>query len=74
MIDKLSRLRDEYLALDEKRRKSPYGAELLAEMEQLNEALNQIEANIETTYKDRLYGTKRKRFIDKVRSWLDWIP
>ena len=74
MIDKLSRLRDEYLALDDKQRKSPYGAELLAEMEQLNEALNQEEANIEITYKNRLYGTKRQRFIDKIRRRLDRIP
>lgn len=74
MIDKLSRLRDEYCKLDDERRESPYGAELLAEMEQLNEALNQEEAKIETTYKDRLYGTKRQRFIDKVRRWLGRLP
>ena len=74
MIDKLSRLRDEYRELDEKQRKSTYGEELLAEMEQLNEALNQEEANIEITYKNRLYGTKRQRFIDKVRRWLDRLP
>ena len=74
MIDKLSRLRDEYRELDEKQRKSTYGEELLAEMEQLNEALNQEEANIEITYKNRLYGTKRQRFIDKVRRWLGRLP
>ena len=74
MIDKLSRLRDEYRLLDEEQRKSPYGVELLSEMEQLNEELKQIEANIEIQYKNRLYGIKRQRFIDKVRRWLGRIP
>lgn len=74
MIDKLSRMRYEYRELDEEQRKSPYGAELLAEIEQLNEELKRVEANIEITYKDRLYGTKRQRFIDKVRSWLGRLP
>lgn len=74
MIDKLSRLRDEYRELDEKKRKSPYGVELLAEMEQLNEELKQVESNIEIEYKNRLYGIKRQRLIDKVRRWLDRLP
>lgn len=74
MIDKLSRLRDEYRELDEKKRKSPYGVELLAEIEQLNEELKQVESNIEIEYKNRLYGIKRQRLIDKVRRWLDWLP
>lgn len=74
MIDKLSRLRDEYRLLDEEQRKSPYGVELLSEMEQLNEELKQIEANIEIQYKNRLYGIKRQRFIDKVRRWLGRLP
>lgn len=74
MIDKLSQLRDEYRVLDNEQKESPYVYELLAEMELLNEALNQEEAKIEITYKDRLYGTKRQRFIDKVRRWLDRIP
>lgn len=74
MIDKLSRLRDEYRELNEKKRKSPYGVELLAEMEQLNEELKQVESNIEIEYKNRLYGIKRQRLIDKVRRWLGRIP
>ena len=74
MIDKLSRLRDEYRSLDEEQRESTYGVELLSEIEQLNEELKQIEANIEIEYKNRLYGIKRQRFIDKVRRWLGWIP
>ena len=74
MIDELSRLRDEYRELDEKKRKSPYGVELLAEMEQLNEELKQVESNIEIEYKNRLYGIKRQRLIDKVRRWLDRLP
>ena len=74
MIDKLSRLRDEYRSLDEEQRESPYGVELLSEMEQLNEELKQIEANIEMEYKNRLYGIKRQRFIDKVRRWLGRLP
>ena len=74
MIDKLSRLRDEYRALDDEQRKSPYCVELLAEIEQLNEALNQEEAKIEITYKNRLYGIKRQRFVDKIRRWLDRLP
>ena len=74
MIDKLSRMRDEYRGLDEKKRKSPYGVELLAEMEQLNEELKQVESNIEIEYKNRLYGIKRQRLIDKVRRWLGRLP
>ena len=74
MIDKLSRMRDEYRGLDKKKRKSPYGVELLAEMEQLNEELKQVESNIEIEYKNRLYGIKRQRLIDKVRRWLDRLP
>ena len=74
MIDKLSRLRDEYRELDEKNRKSTYGVELLAEMEQLNEELKQVESNIEIEYKNRLYGIKRQRLIDKVRRWLGRLP
>ena len=74
MIDKLSRLRDEYRALDDEQRKSPYCVELLAEMEQLNEELKQVESNIEIEHKNRLYGIKRQRLIDKVRRWLDRIP
>ena len=74
MIDELSRLRDEYRELDEKKRKSPYGVELLAEMEQLNEELKQVESNIEIEYKNRLYGIKRQRLIDKVRRWLGRLP
>lgn len=74
IFDKLTMLRDEYRAFDEEQRQSPYGVELLAEMEQLNEELKQIEANIEIEYKNRLYGTKRQRFIDKVRRWLGRLP
>ena len=74
MIDKLSRMRDEYRGLDEKKRKSHYGVELLAEMEQLNEELKQVESNIEIEYKNRLYGIKRQRLIDKVRRWLGRLP
>ena len=74
MIDKLSRMRDEYRGLDEKKRKSPYGVELLAEMEQLNEELKQVESNIEIEHKNRLYGIKRQRLIDKVRRWLGRLP
>lgn len=74
MIDELSQLRDEYRELDEKKRKSPYGVELLAEMEQFNEELKQFESNIEIEYKNRLYGIKRQRLIDKVSRWLDRLP